>query len=480
MIVMKFGGTSVEDSTAIRRLISIVRTQLHRRPIVTVSAMGKTTNALLEAARLAAAGEIENANRKLDAIAAHHRKTADELALPAERNSLREALAKRFDEIRATLGEINAIRQVTPRLSDSVLANGELLSSLVVSAGFRGAGVGSVWVDVRPLMRTNDDFTRAAVQFDEAYPRLNAGFTEALAGNNVPVTQGFIGSTGDGADGATTTIGRGGSDYSAAIIGAAVDAEEIQIWTDVDGILTTDPRIVAEAAKVKTISFAEASELAYFGAKVLHPSTLLPAMAREIPVCVRNSRRPQVEGTAIVRHAPPSRAIVKAIAFKRGITVVNVTSDRMLMAHGFLARLFAVFDRHETPVDMVATSEVSVSMTLDDTRNLDEVVADLRQCGEVAVEREQALICLVGENLKFTPGVASRIFSSIEDVNVSMISHGASAINVSFIVANSDVERAVKSLHREFFSELDAETFEITTVAHAAAYSGFQMCATCQ
>ncbi len=465
MIVMKFGGTSVEDSTAIRRLIAIVRTQLHRRPIVTVSAMGKTTNGLLEAARLAAAGEIEHASRKLDAIATHHRKTADELALPAEKDSLRDALAKRFDEIRSTLGEINAARQVTPRLSDSVSANGELLSSLVVSAGFRGAGVSSVWVDVRPLMRTNDDFTRAAVRFDEAYPRLKAGFTEALAGNNVPVTQGFIGSTGDGGDGATTTIGRGGSDYSAAIIGAAIDADEIQIWTDVDGILTTDPRIVAEAAKVKTISFAEASELAYFGAKVLHPSTLLPAMAKEIPVCVRNSRRPLVEGTAIVRHAPPSRAIVKAIAFKRGITVVNVTSDRMLMAHGFLARLFAIFDRHETPVDMVATSEVSVSMTLDDTRNLDEVLADLQQFGEVAVEREQALICLVGENLKFTPGVGARIFSSIEDVNVSMISHGASAINVSFIVANSDVERAVKSLHREFFSELDADIFEITAAA---------------
>ena len=466
MIIMKFGGTSVEDPTAIRRLIAIVRTQLHRRPIVTVSAMGKTTNGLLECARLAAAGEIETANRKLESLAAHHFNAADQLALPIEKEPLRYTLVKRFDEIRATLREINAARQVTPRFSDAVSANGELLSSLIVAAAFRGAGIPGVWVDVRPLLRTNNDFTRAAVQFDEANPRLKAGFIEALDGTNVPVTQGFIGST---ADGATTTIGRGGSDHSAAIIGAAIDADEIQIWTDVDGILTTDPRIVAEAAKVKTISFAEASELAYFGARVLHPSTLLPAMAREIPVCVRNSRRPRVEGTAIVRNAPPSRALVKAIAFKRGITIINVASDRMLMAHGFLARLFAVFDRHETPVDMVATSEVSVSMTLDDTRNLDKVIADLQSFGEVAVERDQALICLVGEKLKYTPGLASRIFSSIEDVNVSMISHGASAINVSFIVASSDVERAVKLLHREFFSELDAETFEITAAAQAAA-----------
>jgi aspartate kinase len=323
-----------------------------------------------------------------------------------------------------------------------------------------------VWVDVRPMMRTNDDFTRAAPQFDVANLRLKEGFTAALADGGVPVTQGFIGSTSEGV---TTTIGRGGSDYSASIIGAAMDAEEIQIWTDVDGIMTTDPRISPEAAKVKVISFAEASELAYFGAKVLHPSTLLPAMAREIPARVCNSRRPEAAGTAIVRSAPPSRAVVKAIAFKRGITVINVTSDRMLMAHGFLSRLFDVFNKHETSVDMVATSEVSVSMTLDDTRRLDAVVADLESLGEVSVERDAALICLVGENLKFTPGVASRIFSSIKRINVSMISHGASAINVSFIVDGASVENAVRLLHAEFFSELDEETFEAAAQAQAMA-----------
>jgi aspartate kinase len=266
----------------------------------------------------------------------------------------------------------------------------------------------------------------------------------------VPVTQGFIGSA---ADGATTTIGRGGSDYSAAIIGAALDAEEIEIWTDVDGIMTTDPQLVPEAAKVSLISFAEAAELAYFGAKVLHPSTLLPAMAKEIPVSVRNSRRPELTGTRIVRTAPLSNALVRAIAFKRGITIVNVTSDRMLMAYGFLSRLFAVFDRHQTAVDMVSTSEVSVSVTLDDTQRLAGIIEELKELGEVSVERDQALICLVGEQLKFTPGVAARIFSSIEGVNVSMISHGASAINVSFIVSGDQVEEAVRALHREFFHE---------------------------
>jgi aspartate kinase len=466
MIVMKFGGTSVEDATAIRRLTSIVRSQLHCQPIVAVSAMGKTTNSLLECARLAASSDLTAAQSKLETIAAHHFKTVDQLARAEEKDLLQMMLGNRFDEINATLEEIKQAGEITLRLSDAMSSNGELLSSLVVAAAFRAEEMNGIWVDVRPLMRTNDDFTRAAVQFEVANPKLKEGFTAALSNGGVPVTQGFIGST---AYGVTTTIGRGGSDYSASIIGAALDADEIQIWTDVDGILTTDPRIVSEAAKVKTISFAEASELAYFGAKVLHPSTLLPAMAKEIPVCVRNSRKPQNEGTAIVRTAPSSGALIKAIAFKRGITIINIASDRMLMAYGFLARLFDVFAKHETPVDMVATSEVSVSVTLDDTRNLDEVIADLQAFGEVSVERDQALVCLVGEKLKFTPGVASRIFSSIEQVNVSMISHGASAINVSFIVADCDVEQAVKALHREFFSELDASTFEAPVAAHAGA-----------
>ena len=466
MIVMKFGGTSVEDPAAIRRLVSIVKQYLHRQPLVVASAMAKVTNGLLECAQLAAQGELDAARQKLEAIAARHFAAATELAgTKDDKDAVLAALQQRFTEINATLQAISAAGEWTPQFSDAISANGELLSSPIVAAALRAAGVASACVDVRPLMRTNDDFTRAAVQFDAANLKLKEGFAPLIAAGEVPVTQGFIGSTSEGL---TTTIGRGGSDYSAAIIGAALDAEEIQIWTDVDGILTTDPRIVAEAAKVKTISFAEAAELAYFGAKVLHPSTLLPAMAKDIPVYVCNSRRPTVEGTAIVRHAPSSKALVKAIAFKRGLTVINITSDRMLMAHGFLARLFAVFDKHETSVDMVATSEVSVSVTLDDTRHLDALVAALQAFGEVAVEREQALICLVGEQLKYTPGIAARIFNSITGVNVSMISHGASAINVSFVVADNEVERAVKALHQEFFSALDEATFEAPARAQAA------------
>ncbi|MFM8393652.1 MAG: lysine-sensitive aspartokinase 3 [Acidobacteriota bacterium] len=458
MLVMKFGGTSVEDSTAIRRLMSIVNQFIARRPIVVVSAMGKTTNGLLECGRQAAAGEMAPALTRLSGLASHHLSTVAELASGAEVEAIQRQLQERFAGIEQILTDIAAGGSLTPRLSDALAANGELLSSTVVAAAFRGQGIGGVWVDIRPAMVTSEDHTRAAVQFEQSNPRLRELFTTALANGGVPVTQGFIGAT---MEGTTTTIGRGGSDYSAAIIGAALGAEEIQIWTDVDGILSTDPRIVPTAIKVRTISFAEASELAYFGAKVLHPSTLLPAMSKEIPVLVCNSRRPEVKGTAIVREAPPSRALVKAIAFKRGITVVNVSSDRMLMAHGFLARLFDIFNRHETAIDMVATSEVSVSMTLDDTRNLAQLLPELRQLGEVVIEPDQALICLVGESLKFIPGVAAQIFGAITDINVSMISHGASAINLSFIVSGQKVEEAVQRLHDHFFRDPDEETFEI-------------------
>lgn len=458
MLVMKFGGTSVEDATAIRRLMGIVEHYLPRPLVVVVSAMGKTTNGLLECGRLAAAGLLVDARSRLAGLAEHHYATGRELADPAESDLLRADLEARFGSIGVLLEEIAGDGVLTPRRLDALAANGELLSSTIVAAAFRGAGIAGRWVDIRPAMRTSDDFTRAAVQFDEADARLRALFGPVLAEGGVPVTQGFIGSTSEGV---TTTIGRGGSDYSAAIVGAALGVDEIQIWTDVDGILSTDPRLVPEAVKLRTISFAEAAELAYFGAKVLHPSTLLPAMAKEIPVLVCNSRRPEVKGTAIVRHAPPSRAMIKAIAFKRGITVVNVSSDRMLMAHGFLARLFDIFDKYETAIDMVATSEVSVSMTLDDTRNLELILPELRALGEVTVDRDLALVCLVGEKLKYIPGLAASIFGAIPGINVSMISHGASAINLSFIVEGSRVEDAVRALHASFFADPDPETFEV-------------------
>jgi aspartate kinase len=238
-----------------------------------------------------------------------------------------------------------------------------------------------------------------------------------------------------------------------------VGAEEIQIWTDVDGMLTADPTIMPGGYRVRTISFAEAAELAYFGAKVLHPSTVVPAIEKNIPVRILNSRRPDVEGTLIVRETIHCANVAKSIACKRKITMVNIVSTRMLMAHGFLRRIFEVFDRYETSVDMVATTEVSVSVTIDNTVRLKEVLRELRQFSEVSVEEDQAIVCLVGDNIRYTPGVASRAFSALSDINIRMISQGASLLNLSVAVAQGDLKAAVERLHAEFFRNPDAAVF---------------------
>jgi aspartate kinase len=278
-----------------------------------------------------------------------------------------------------------------------------------------------------------------------------------LARKSVVVMGGFIGSTQTGV---TTTLGRGGSDYTASIVGAGIGAEEIQIWTDVDGMLTCDPAILPGGHRVRTISFVEAAELAYFGAKVLHPSTVLPAIEKDIPVLILNSRRPRVEGTRIVPESVPCRNPVKSIACKRSITVVNVRSLRMLGAYGFLRRIFEVFDRYRTSVDMVATSEVSVSLTVDDTSALDEIRGELSRIAEVTVESGHAIVCLVGDNIRHTPGVAARMFGALGGINVRMISQGASLLNLGFVVAADDLKPAVERLHAEFFRELDPAVFD--------------------
>jgi aspartate kinase len=272
----------------------------------------------------------------------------------------------------------------------------------------------------------------------------------------VPVAQGFIGAT---TNGVTTTIGRGGSDYSAAILGACAGADAIEIWTDVDGLMTADPRVVPEARRIRIISFVEAAELSYFGAKVLHPSTVIPAIGRGIPVHIYNTKNPACEGTLIVSEARPSKNVIKSIAFKRGVTIVNVASTRMLMAHGFLSAIFDVFEKHRTSVDVVTTSEVSVSITIDSTEALDSIRQELGGIGEVTVERSRAIICVVGDNLKSTPGVAARIFSAIQPTNVNMISQGASEINLTFVIDDGDVDRVARAPHKEFFAEADPDVF---------------------
>lgn len=444
MIVMKFGGTSVEDAAAIERSCHIVGERISKHPFVVVSALGGATNGLLEAGNLAARGEVAKALAIADGLELRH----------AE---LLPSTAQHFESLRELLRALGAIREFSLRTQDLVASYGEALSSLIFTDRMNRLGYAAVHVDARQCMITDDNFGKAAPLIEPTTARLQELAMPHIKESRVVVMGGYIAST---AAGTTTTLGRGGSDYTAAIVGAALNAEEIQIWTDVDGMMTSDPRTVPAASKVKEISFDEASELAYFGAKVLHPLTVLPAVEKNIPVYILNSRKPNGTGTRITREAKPCGNLIKSIACKRGITVVTISSSRMLMAHGFLRALFEVFDRHRTPVDMVATSEVSVSLTLDKVSSIDAIVEDLRPLGDVTVDSNRALICLVGNNLKYTPGVAYRAFASIRDINILMVSHGASNINFSFIVDERDANAAVQKLHADFFREVDSDVFE--------------------
>ena len=471
MIVMKFGGSSVESAAAIARVAGIVRERAARKPVVVVSAMGKTTNRLLEIAQTAVAGNRGKALELLDGLERFH---IEEVHAPSEGDKLIEsmldphsppgfgppyvlqAVHSHFAELRELVKGLVIMGELTPRATDAISAFGERLSSLIVNAHFQYLGLDAVHVDSRQVIATDNRHTLAAPLYAESYEKLSATIPPLAAAGKVVVMGGFIGSTREGV---TSTLGRGGSDFTASIVGAGIDAEEIQIWTDVDGMLTCDPRIVEGGHRIKTCSFAEAAELAYFGAKVLHPATVVPAIEKNIPVLILNSRRPEVEGTRIVGESVQSSNPVKSIACKQNITVVNIHSSRMLMAHGFLRRIFEVFDRYETPVDVVSTSEVSVSLTIDSTTNIEAILAELREFSEASASNSSALISLVGENIRSTSGVAARAFSAIRDVNIRMISQGASILNISFVVAQADLKRSVELLHAEFFSQLDSEVF---------------------
>jgi aspartate kinase len=456
MIVMKFGGSSVESAAAIERVAGIVREYADRKPFVVVSAMGKTTNKLLACANLAAGGRLEEAWDGARELERFHETEAHVMTRLEDQHDLEAYLKTRFAELRSVLSSIHNDGEVSPMMWDEVSSFGERLSSYVVTLAFRYFGLRAEFLDARQVIVTDSRHMQALPLYNRTYAKLLEKASPLLE-RGVVVMGGFIGST---ADGVTSTLGRGGSDFSASIVGAGLGAEEIQIWTDVDGMLTCDPRIQPGGHLIKVISFSEAAELAYFGAKVLHPATVLPAVEKNIPVRVLNSRRPHVPGTLIVGDLVHSDNPVKSIACKRGITIVNIQSLRMLMAHGFLRRIFEVFDRYRTPVDMVTTSEVSVSLTIDDDRNLPDIEEDLRQIAGVNVVRNQAIVCLVGEAIRETPGVSVRVFTALKDVNIRMISQGASLLNISIVLDDSEVQKAVAALHGEFFSALDPDVFE--------------------
>jgi aspartate kinase len=449
--VLKFGGTSVADAAAFERVAAIVRAHGGPRSVVVVSAMAGVTDALFAGARAAAEGDATGARRRLDAELARHHAVAGALLPPAEAEAFRAVVEQARREIAVLLGRLAVEPEAGPVLREELASYGERLSAPLLAATLGAAGLPTRLVDARRCIVTDDDLGEAAVRFPEAEQRTRTELGPLLDAGLVPVLGGYIAAS---ASGRTTTLGRGGSDYSAALVGAALDAAEIQIWTDVSGVLTADPRIVPAARPIPRLTYREAAELAYFGAKVLHPKSIQPATDRSIPVRICNSRAPEHPGTVVAAEPDYWPGAVKAIAHKAGITVLQIESTRMLGAYGFLRALFDVFDRHRTVVDVVTTSEVSVSLTVEHARELPEIMRELRGLGALTVEREQAIVCVVGEGLCTTPGVAARIFASLPDINVSLISQGASRVNLTFVVGEGRAREAVRRLHAAFFEEV--------------------------
>ena len=443
MIVLKFGGTSVANAEWIGRVLDIAQAQLPRSPLLVSSAMAGVTDDLLSMASSAARGHGEDALQLLESVRERHIQTCS-LLLGSQESSTHTTLERLISEARSLVQGISLVRECTPRTQDALASFGERLSTLLIAAAAQARGIEVRLHDSRQFVRTDEQFTNAACLLETSY-RLIAEGIHPTPGTLL-ITQGFIGAT---ADGVTSTLGRGGSDFSATIFGAALKAEEVQIWTDVDGILTADPRIVAEARQVASLSYSEAAELAFFGAKVVHPFTIQPAVELGIPVTVRNTGHPELAGTRI----QPSSEVhgVRALSTKKGITVITIHSSRMLNAYGFLSRIFAVFERFRISVDLIATSEVSVSMTVDNALNLGPAISELEQYGKVHVEARQAILCLVGRNLWRDPSFVTRVFTSLAEVPLRMISLGSSDINLSLVMAESSVDAAMRTLHGEFF-----------------------------
>ena len=449
MIVMKFDAGSIGTDDRLRAVARLVQQNLGRKPLVVVSALPKVTDLLLQGAREASERNGEYDDR-LHEIKAEHEKLARCLLPdgPARRRLL-GSVGSLLDELRTFYTAVYSLEELTPRTLDAVAAIGERLSCELVVAALAQLGLRVQAVDARTVLITNDGFCAATPLLPETEQRARIHLNPMLDTGVVPVLGGFMGST---LLGVTTTLGRGGADGTAAILGAVLGAEEIQIWTETAGMTTVDPRIAAGARVIPQVSPDEAAELAYFGTKVLHPVMIQPAVERGIPVRVLNSQEPEAGGTLISPQENLGPSGPCAVVHRGGITVLLVSQPRMLMASGFLARVFEVFERYHTPIDLIATSEVSVSVTIDSVEHLAAIKTDLARLGEVRILREMAIVALVGRGFFRYAGLARRIFDSLADVNVVMISFAASDVNVSVVVEEADAERAVHALHREFFS----------------------------
>ena len=460
MIAMKFGGTSVGSAEAIKRVAKIIESRFERQPVVITSAVGGITDKLVALGKSAATGDDDLVKELVDFITNRHLEIIDQLRLTS--GELRRIIDDTIDDIKNLCRVISSQKNISKMLNDELSSKGEFLAAHILVEYLSQIKIPATFVDVREVLLTDSSFGSAKPLFDDSAKNAVEKILPIVKDGSVPVLQGFVGRD---ASARTTTLGRGGSDYSATLLGAMLGVDSVEIWSDVDGVLTADPSIVSEAKRIRSMTFKEAAELAYFGAKVLHPATLLPAVTRDIPVWVFNSMRPEYSGTKISRannNGQKGSCIVKSIAYKENLTVITVTSLRMLMAHGFMASIFDIFNKYDTSVDLVSTSEVSVSMTVDKTEHIDEIKEELSRFAQVEIEQDKAIVCLVGEQMKRTPGMPASIFCLLQDVPIHLISQGASEINISFVIDDDNVDKVITRLHQHFFSgALDPNTFAV-------------------
>ncbi len=438
MIVMKFGGTSVGSPEMIKRAAEIVKSHASRKPVVVVSAFAKVTDSLMNLAHAAL-----NNSHDTGGIRKRHYDIMEGLGID------KSLISHELEELEALIKGISLLKELTPRTLDLLMSFGERMSAKIVAEYFSKSGLNARACNSYDTgFVTDSNFGNADV-----LPETEANIRDFFRNSTgfVPVVTGFIAKN---ANGEVTTLGRGGSDYTASIIGAAISAEEIQIWTDADGIMTADPKIVKNARSIDFISYEEAAELAFLGARVLHPKTILPAIEKNIPVRTLNTYNPGHKGTTILRETGKSHCIT-SIACKKGIKVINIHSPKMLFAAGFMHKIFRIFDELKISVDMVSTSEVNVSVTIDGKYGTEKLVKELENMADVDVRNNRASISVVGTNIDSTSGIAGKIFSSLgnKNINVEMISSGASKINESFVVKEEDADDAVRTIHETFFGE---------------------------
>jgi len=464
MIIMKFGGTSVGNAQCIKQVSTIIKKARNHNPVIVVSAVSGITDKLISLCKKIRKISKGHYITIINEITLLHLNLAHTLDC-ADTNNFNDFIVQWEKDMKILFLKLE-IKDNEKILHDLIISQGEWLSTHLLTAYLQSIGLTAVQVDARKIIKTDSTFTKALP--DMIKSKLNAEkiLRPLIDSNHIPIMQGFIGSDSQNR---VTTLGRGGSDLSATTLGCLLQADRVEIWSDVDGILTADPTVIPYARRIRCMSFKEASELAYFGAKVLHPSTLLPAIEHDIPVKVLNTMRPEDSGTVITKEITldsNKKCIIKSIAYKENLTIITITSTRMLMAYGFLAKIFSIFEKYNTPVDLVTTSEVSVSLTIDNTEHLDHLITELDNFSIVEAHSHMAIVSLVGEQMKNEPHHVGTIFNSLQDIHIHMISQGASEINISFVIAEKDIEKTITRLHKKFFEDNNFNNLFIETGAN--------------